>query len=371
MTDDKKRPSEPSKEPTTLTNRGERIAKMLARAGVGSRRAVERMIEAGMVKQDGQVITTPATLITSVTGITVDGMVVQPPEPTKIWKYHKPAGRMTTYYDPEGRPTVFEAMPTNMPRVLSVGRLDLNTEGLLLMTNDGELARWLELPSTGWIRTYKVRCHGYFDREKVAEIRRGITIEDVKYRGVRININENRDQSNIWLTIAITEGKNREVRKLLEYIGLQVTRLIRLSYGPFELGSMARGDLEEITPKDMLLHCADFFKDKGTSANLPETEETKTRTAKQRAGWAKAKPKPNQRPVNKKKNAPRRHEDADKRTEGPKRRREAPKRHEDTERRTEGAKKRTEAPRRRGEASKGRSEAPKRPQRNPKKPGRK
>ncbi|MBL4612651.1 MAG: rRNA pseudouridine synthase, partial [Emcibacter sp.] len=200
MTDDKKTPPAATPDQITTPAKGERIAKMLARAGVGSRRAVERMIEAGMVKQDGQVISTPATLITSVEGITVDGMVVKPPEPTKIWKYHKPAGRMTTYYDPEGRPTVFEAMPENMPRVLSVGRLDLNTEGLLLLTNDGELARWLELPSTGWIRTYKVRCHGYFDREKVDEIRRGITLEDVKYRGVRININENRDKSNIWLT---------------------------------------------------------------------------------------------------------------------------------------------------------------------------
>ena len=325
MTDDKKTPPAATPDQITTPAKGERIAKMLARAGVGSRRAVERMIEAGMVKQDGQVISTPATLITSVEGITVDGMVVKPPEPTKIWKYHKPAGRMTTYYDPEGRPTVFEAMPENMPRVLSVGRLDLNTEGLLLLTNDGELARWLELPSTGWIRTYKVRCHGYFDREKVDEIRRGITLEDVKYRGVRININENRDKSNIWLTIAITEGKNREVRKLLEYIGLRVTRLIRLSYGPFELEEMARGGIEEVTAKEMLTHCAEFFKDKGIAANIPDTGEPKARTAKQRAGWAKAKPKTNQRRLNKKRTDPRRGEESDKRTEAPPRSQRNPK----------------------------------------------
>lgn len=299
--------------------KGERIAKMLARAGVGSRRAVERMIAAGMVKQGDTLITTPATLITSVEGITVDGMVVKAPEPTKIWKYHKPAGRMTTYYDPEGRPTVFEAMPENMPRVLSVGRLDLNTEGLLLLTNDGELARWLELPSTGWLRTYKVRCHGYFDREKVAEIRRGITIEDVKYRGVKININENREKSNIWLTIGIKEGKNREVRKLLDYIGLQVTRLIRLSYGPFELDEMVRGGIQEITSKDMLLHCADFFKDKGIIESTTTSETEKTPANKSRTGWAKAKPKTNKRRINKKKTDPKKREERTKPTGKPRR----------------------------------------------------
>lgn len=310
MTDDIENPPEGTQQEGT--QKGERIAKMLARSGVGSRRAVERMIAAGMVKQGDQVITTPATLITSVEGITVDGMVVKPPEPTKIWKYHKPAGRMTTYYDPDGRPTVFEAMPENMPRVLSVGRLDLNTEGLLLLTNDGELSRWLELPSTGWVRTYKVRCHGYFDREKVDEIRRGITIEDVKYRGVRININEKREKSNIWLTISITEGKNREVRKLLDYIGLQVTRLIRLSYGPFELGEMNRGGIEEVTVKDMLEHCAEFFKDKNFTASAPKAGEPKSRSAKSRSGWAKAKPKANQRRINKKKKDPKRREEHEK-----------------------------------------------------------
>jgi len=302
MTNDIDKPSDKAAEQTDPPARGERIAKMLARAGVGSRRAIERMIEAGMVKQGDRLITTPATLISSVDGITVDGMIVKPPEPTKLWHYHKPAGRMTTYYDPEGRPTIFQALPSNMPRVLSVGRLDLNTEGLLLLTNDGELARWLELPSTGWLRTYKVRCHGYFDREKLAEIRRGVTIEGVTYRGVKININENREKSNIWLTIGLTEGKNREVRKLLDYIGLQVTRLIRLSYGPFELGEMKRGDVQEVTTKDMVLHCADFFKDKDVTEIAPLADKIKTRTkGKVKSGWAKAKPKANARRINKKK----------------------------------------------------------------------
>jgi len=309
MTDDPQKPMNNGTAQTNAPQKGERIAKMLARAGVGSRRAVERMIDAGMVLQNGIAITTPATLISSVEGITVGGMVVKPPEPTKIWKYHKPAGRMTTYYDPEGRPTVFDAMPSNMPRVLSVGRLDLNTEGLLLMTNDGELARYLELPSTGWVRTYKVRCHGYFDREKIAEIRRGVTIDGVTYRGVRMNINENREKSNIWLTIGLIEGKNREVRKLLDYVGLQVTRLIRLSYGPFELGDMARGIVQEIPLKDLLLHCADYFKDKDVSGTAAIPEKEKVVSAKDRAGWAKTKPKPNARRINKKKSDPKRAKD--------------------------------------------------------------
>ncbi|MCF8473182.1 MAG: rRNA pseudouridine synthase [Emcibacter sp.] len=306
MIDQNSDPSNEAKTDDETTPKGERIAKMLARAGVGSRRAVERMIEAGMVKQNDKVITTPATLISSVEGITVDGMVVKPPEPSKIWKYHKPAGRVTTYYDPEGRPTVFEAMPSNMPRVLAVGRLDLNTEGLLLLTNDGELARWLELPSTGWLRTYKVRCHGYFDREKVDQIRKGITIEGVKYRGVRININENREKSNIWLTIGIKEGKNREVRKLLEYTGLQVTRLIRLSYGPFELDQMARGDVSEVKLKDMKVFCADYFKDHAADLDNGSELETDKSKSKSRTGWAKSKPKTNQRRINKKRNDPKR-----------------------------------------------------------------
>ncbi len=308
MTDESPRPENQGAEPENAPHKEERIAKMLARAGVGSRRAIERMIEAGMVKQRGVVITTPATLISSVDGITVDGMAVKPPAPTTIWKYHKPAGRVTTYYDPDGRPTVFEALPANMPRVLSVGRLDLNTEGLLLLTNDGELARWLELPATGWLRSYKVRCHGYFDRDRLAEIKRGVTIDGVKYRGVQIDINESREKSNIWLTIGIREGKNREVRKLLEYIGLKVTRLIRLSYGPFELGEMKRGDILEVPVREMRALCADYFTDKGEEA--PESAPQKDRP-KSRSGWARAKPKINRRRLNKKKSDPKRREARD------------------------------------------------------------
>ncbi|WP_321394369.1 pseudouridine synthase [Emcibacter sp.] len=267
--------------------RGERIAKLLARAGVGSRRAVERMIEAGMVKQNGHVITTPATLITSTEGITVDGMKVKAPEPARLWLYHKPAGRVTSYHDPEGRPTIFEALPANLPRVISVGRLDLNTEGLILLTNDGELSRWMELPDTGWLRTYKVRAHGRISKRRLEQVREGVTIDGVVYREVEIELGE-QEKSNVWLTVGIREGKNREVRKLLEFVGLQVTRLIRLSYGPFDLGKLQRGAVVEVDKDALHQLCRPFFEARGM-----EVAEEKKPAAKpkQKTGWAKAKPK--------------------------------------------------------------------------------
>ncbi|MFC7048537.1 pseudouridine synthase [Emcibacter nanhaiensis] len=268
--------------------KGERIAKLLARAGVGSRRAVERMIEAGMVKQHGKVITTPATLITSTEGITVDGMKVKAPEPARLWIYHKPPGRVTSYHDPEGRPTIFEALPAHMPRVISVGRLDLNTEGLILLTNDGELSRWMELPDTGWLRTYKVRAHGRPSKRKVEEIREGVTIDGVVYREVELDLGE-QEKSNLWLTVGIREGKNREVRKLLEYAGLQVTRLIRLSYGPFELGKLERGAVVEVERDALHQLCRPFFEARGIKVAEPEAPKPR---AKPKAGWAKPKAKP-------------------------------------------------------------------------------
>ncbi len=279
-------------------NTGERIAKVLARAGIGSRRAVERMIEARMVKINGQVVDNPATLITSVEGITVDGQKVNEPEETRLWIYHKPTGRLTTYHDPEGRPTIFEALPANIPRVISVGRLDLNTEGLLLLTNDGGLARWLELPSTGWIRTYRVRVNGRFHHKRLEEISKGVTIDGVNYRSVDIKLDERKEGVNQWMTIGISEGKNREVRKLLEYAGMTVTRLIRISYGPFELGKLQRGSVEEITPRLLKNNCNNYFKEIGIS--LPEPEVTGNKPKTRGKGWAKSKPKKNVKPKRKK-----------------------------------------------------------------------
>ncbi|MDA9771480.1 rRNA pseudouridine synthase [Emcibacteraceae bacterium] len=276
---------------------GERIAKVLARAGVGSRRAVERMIEARMIKIGDQVIESPATLITSVEGITVDGQKVDEPEPAKLWIYHKPTGRLTTYFDPEGRPTIFEALPANMPRVISVGRLDLNTEGLLLLTNDGGLARWLELPSTGWVRTYRVRVNGRFHHKRLEEISKGVTIEGVNYRKVEIELDERKEGVNQWLTIKIREGKNREVRKLLEYVGMTVTRLLRTSYGPFELKNLQRGSIEEVAKSELLINCKEFFKDQ--NVKIPEIQVQEKPKTKGK-GWAKSKSKKNAKPKRKK-----------------------------------------------------------------------
>lgn len=277
--------------------RGERIAKILARAGVGSRRAVERMIEAGMVKIDGRIVESPATLITSVEGITVDDQAVSEPEPARLWIYHKPTGRLTTYFDPEGRPTIFEALPANIPRVISVGRLDLNTEGLLLLTNDGGLARWLELPSTGWVRTYRVRVNGRFHHKRLEEISKGVTIEGVNYRKVEIELDDRKEGVNQWLTIKIREGKNREVRKLLEYAGMTVTRLLRTSYGPFELKTLQRGCIEEVAKSDLLVNCKEFFKD--LDVKIPEVQ-TPDKPKTKGKGWAKSKPKKNAKPKRKK-----------------------------------------------------------------------
>ncbi len=203
MTDEN---SEPDTTAEQTPPKGERIAKLLARAGIGSRRAVERMIEAGMVQINGKTITTPATLVTTTEGIVVDGQPVKPVEPPRIWRYHKPRGLITSYHDPEGRRTVFEALPPEIPRVIAVGRLDYNTEGLLLLTNDGGLARFLELPSTGWLRRYRVRAYGRIPAHMIESVRNGITIDGVTYKDVEISIE--RDQGdNTWLEVGIREAK--------------------------------------------------------------------------------------------------------------------------------------------------------------------
>jgi 23S rRNA pseudouridine2605 synthase len=230
--------------------RPERIAKVLARAGVCSRRDAERWIADGRVSVDGHVLTTPAVTVTAETDIRVDGQPLPAPDRPRLWRYHKPAGLVTTHRDEKGRPTVFDALPKELPRLISIGRLDLNSEGLLLLTNDGALARRLELPSTGWIRRYKVRVHGEVEPERLAAFEKGITIDGVAYGPIRASL-ERRQGSNAWITMALREGKNREVRRALEHLGLQVTRLIRLSYGPFQLGNLPRGAVDEV-PKKVL-----------------------------------------------------------------------------------------------------------------------
>jgi len=230
--------------------RPERIAKVLARAGVCSRRDAERWVAAGRVAVDGHVLTTAAVVVTPENDVRVDGKPLPAPDRPRLWRYHKPAGLVTTHRDEKGRPTVFDALPEGLPRLISIGRLDLNSEGLLLLTNDGALARRLELPSTGWIRRYKVRVHGEVEPERLAALNGGVTIDGISYGPIRAGL-ERRQGSNAWIAMALREGKHREVRRVLEHLGLQVTRLIRLSYGPFQLGNLARGVVDEV-PKKVL-----------------------------------------------------------------------------------------------------------------------
>jgi 23S rRNA pseudouridine2605 synthase len=235
---------------TAEGERPERIAKLLARAGMCSRRDAERWIAEGRVSVDGDVLTTPALTVTSANDIRVDGKPLPVPERPRLWRYHKPAGLVTTHRDEKGRPTVFDALPKDLPRLISIGRLDLNSEGLLLLTNDGALSRRLELPSTGWLRCYKVRVHGEVEPERLAALEKGVTIDSLSYGPIRASL-ERRQGSNAWIAMALREGKNREVRRVLEHLGLQVTRLIRLAYGPFQLGNLARGEVAEV-PKKVL-----------------------------------------------------------------------------------------------------------------------
>jgi 23S rRNA pseudouridine2605 synthase len=230
--------------------RPERVAKLLARAGVCSRRDAERWIAEGRVSVDGQVLTTPAVTVTPANEVRVDGVPLPAPERPRLWRYHKPAGLVTTHRDEKGRPTVFDTLSKELPRLISIGRLDLNSEGLLLLTNDGALARRLELPSTGWIRRYKVRVHGEVEPARLAALEGGTTVDGVSYGPIRASL-EREQGSNAWIAMALREGRNREVRRVLEYLGLQVTRLIRLSYGPFQLGNLARGEVAEV-PKKVL-----------------------------------------------------------------------------------------------------------------------
>ena len=234
----------------TADERPERIAKVLARAGVCSRRDAERWIADRRVSVDGRILTTAAVTVTAANDIRVDGRPLPTPERARLWRYHKPAGLVTSHRDEKGRPTVFDALPKDLPRLISVGRLDLNSEGLLLLTNDGGLARWLELPSTGWMRRYKVRVHGEAEPEHLAALAKGITVDGVSYGPIRASL-ERRQGSNAWIAMALREGRNREVRRVLEHLGFQVTRLIRLSYGPFQLGNLARGAVAEV-PKKVL-----------------------------------------------------------------------------------------------------------------------
>jgi 23S rRNA pseudouridine2605 synthase len=228
-----------------IDERGDRIAKVLARAGLCSRREAERWVTDGRVVMNGVVLTTPAVTVPEGAIVLVDGKPLPEAEPSRLWRYHKPAGLVTSHKDEKGRETLFDRLPEEIGRVISIGRLDLNSEGLLLLTNDGGLARRLELPSTGWVRRYKVRVHGTLSPSQLESLERGLTIDGVRYGPIKAAL-ERRQGANAWVTVALTEGKNREVRRVFEHLGVTVNRLIRLSYGPFQLGNLERGGIEEV-----------------------------------------------------------------------------------------------------------------------------
>lgn len=255
--DGKPRDGKPGDKTAAAPARQERIAKAMARAGVASRREVERLIGLGKVAVNGRILDTAATLVTRDDIITVDGKPIGAAQATRVWRYHKPVGLMTTHHDPAGRPTVFDSLPSTLPRVISVGRLDINSEGLLLLTNDGELSRALEMPTTGWVRQYRARARGRATQADLDRLKDGCVVDGVRYGPIEATLDKAKETArdgekggaNLWVSVSITEGKNREVRKVLESIGLTVNRLIRLAYGPFQLGTLASGSVEEVGPR--------------------------------------------------------------------------------------------------------------------------
>lgn len=240
----------PQKDTDALATDGERIAKVLARAGICSRRDAERLIAEGRVSVNGHVLDTPAIKVTGREDIRVDGKPVGKAESTRLWLYHKPAGLVTSHRDEQGRDTIFEHLPKGMPRVISVGRLDLNSEGLLLLTNNGELSRHLELPATGWARTYRVRAFGDIDEHGIDALARGMTVDGVRYGPIEATVTQKKG-SNFWMMMTLHEGKNREIRRVLSVLGLTVNRLIRVSYGPFALVDLKPEEVQEV-PRDFL-----------------------------------------------------------------------------------------------------------------------
>lgn len=260
---------------------GERIARRIARAGVCSRRDAEKLIQAGRVAVNGVAITSPALNVGPDDRVTIDGTPVPAAEPVRLWRHHKQKGRITAARDPQGRPTVFDDLPEDMPRTIAVGRLDFNTEGLLLLTNDGALARTLELPATGWVRRYRVRVHGRVDEAAFASLAKGITVDGFDYGPVDAQL-ERRQGSNAWLRLALTEGKNREVRRLMNHFGLHVTRLIRTSFGPFQLGSLAPGATAEVPAKQLREQLGGLLPDTAALAPAEASAQAKGKAGKPR-----------------------------------------------------------------------------------------
>lgn len=281
--------------PPSNSSEPQRIAKLLARAGVASRRDVERLIAAGRVAIDGQTVETPATLLVTLKGVTVDGRPVQAPEPTRLFRFHKSAGFLTAARDPAGRRTIYDQLPADLPRLMPVGRLDLNTEGLLLLTTDGEFKRQLELPATAVERTYRARAFGEVSQAQLEDLMLGIEIEGVRYGPINANM-ERRTGANAWIEMTLTEGKNREVRRVLEHLGLEVSRLIRTRYGPFYLEDLPMGSVDEIKQHELV----EFRKSLGskpTSKPKPEGADPEALKAWRREPSRAGAPRPRPQPV--------------------------------------------------------------------------
>ena len=265
-----------------------RIAKALARAGLCSRREAERWIAEGRVSVNGETLASPARDVGPKDRILVDGKPLPSPEPPRLWRYHKPKGLVTTHADPQGRPTVFDKLPEHLPRVISIGRLDFNTEGLLLLTNDGALARHLELPATGWMRRYRVRAHGVVAQEALDRLKQGVEIEGVRYGPIEATLDKPQG-ANVWLTLGLREGKNREVRKILESLGLTVNRLIRISFGPFQLLDLQPGAVEPVKRRVLIEQLGpQAAGELGIAEFDDDTAETKrkSKAAWKPKGWA-------------------------------------------------------------------------------------
>ncbi|MFN0262578.1 pseudouridine synthase [Tepidamorphus sp. 3E244] len=302
-------PSDQSRN-TSKSFRGTRIAKAIADAGVASRRDAEAMILAGRVTLNGEVQRSPAINVTRQDSILVDGKPLPRPDRTRLWLYHKPQGLVTTARDPENRPTVFQAMPKDMPRVISVGRLDINTEGLLLLTNDGGLARALELPSTGWLRRYRVRAFGSIEQKRLDDLAQGITIKGERFGPIDAEL-ERVQGGNTWITLTFAEGKNREVKRVLGALGLKVNRLIRTDYGPFTLGDLERGTAVEVSRADILAATEPLRTGKGPvrlrgggGKDDDKSKDKDTDKDAKREGWAKPKPKTDVKRGSKRSNPP-------------------------------------------------------------------